>query len=206
MIRKLISLFAVGSTALAQPTPPDVTPNASKILPYVVPTGYFAQPGDEAKSVTWPLGHGLVVALVYDHTGLVRNVQPEELPALGLTEEQAKLRAVKNLEVLVQSGAIGQQRFAGPDGKPFVLFGGHWAAATCILLPGLRQMGVKNVGGEELCVCIPHREALLMFAKGDRTYRDAMLKMIRERESDARKPLTFALFELSPGGIRELQE
>jgi len=206
MIRKLLSLFAVGGAAVAQQSPPDVNPDASKILPYVVPSGYFQQPNDKAKSITWPLGHGLVVALVYDLRGFVRNVQPEELPALGLTEEQAKKRAVENLERLAESGAIGQQRFAPPGGKPFVLFGGHWAAATCILLPGLRQMGVKNVGDEHLCVCIPHREALLMFSKGDQEYRASMLKIIRERESEGRKPLTFALFELTPSGIVELKE
>lgn len=206
MFRKLVSLFAVGSAAVAQQSPPDVKPDPSKVLPYIVPAGYFDQPRDKTRSVTWPLGNGLVVALVYDLQGVVRNLLPEELPTLGLTEEQARKQAIDNLESLAQSGAIGQQRFTGPDGKPFVLFGGHWAAATCLLLPGLRQMGLKNIGSEKLCVCIPHREALLMFSKGDREYRDTMLKIIRERESDARKPLTFALFELTPNGIQELKE
>ena len=178
----------------------------SKILPYVVPAVYLDYQREDAKPLTWPLGHGLHVVLVHELDGLVGNVLPEELTALGLTIEQAKKKALENLESLAKSGLIGQQRFNGPDQKPFVLFGGHWAAATCILLPSLRQMGVKNVGSAEICVCIPHREALLMFPKGDKAYRGVMLKMIKERESDGRKPLTFDLFELTASGVIELKE
>ncbi len=207
MLRKLLSLITAVTVAGAQPLPSDVKPDASKIYPYVVPSGYFDAAGEKSKAVSWPLGHGLHVALVHDLGGLVRNVLPGDLAALGLTADEAKKKAIQNLQSLAMSGAIGQQRFdSGPENKPFVLFGGHWAAAACILLPGLRQMGVKNVGSDEVCVCIPHREALLMFSKGDRKYRDAIRRMIKERESDGRKPLTFDLFELTPSGIAELKE
>lgn len=203
MIRKLLSALAIGSSVVVAPSAPPRA-DVSKILPYVVPAEYLEYQGAGAKPQTWPLGHGLHVVLVHDLGDLVGNVLPEELQALGLTAEQAKKKAIENLQSLAKSGLIGQRRFDGPGNKPFVLFGGHWAAATCILLPELFQMGVKNVGSEELCVCIPHREALLMFAKGDKAYRASMLEMIRERESDGRKPLTFALFELTAAGIREL--
>lgn len=172
-----------------------------------MPAVYLDYQRDDAKPLTWPLGHGLHVVLVHDLDGVVGNVMPEELSRLGVTIEEAKKRAVVNLAALVQSGAIQQRRFErGPGQKPFVLFGGHWAAATCILLPGLRQTGIKNVGSEEVCVCIPHREALLMFPKGDKAYRDAMRTMIRERENDGRKPLAFELFELTASGINEVKE
>lgn len=207
MIRKLLSLLAVGSIAAAQSEPPAVKPDPAKIYPYVVPSGYFDAAGGNSRSVSWPLGHGLHIALVHDLGGLVRNVLPDELSALGMSAEEAKARAIRNLESLAMSGAIGQRRFdAGPEKRPFVLFGGHWAAATCILLPELRQMGVKTVGAEELCVCIPHREALLMFSKGDRAYRDAMRRMIRQKESDGRKMLSFELFELTPSGLTEQKD
>ena len=206
MIKKLLGLFAIGSIAAAQPKLPDAKLDIGHIYPYVVPSAYFQATSAKAMAVTWPLGHGLYVALVQDLDGAVRNILPEDLDALGLSAEEVKKKAIENLEALAKSGAIGQQRFAGPDQKPFVLFGGHWAAAACILLPGLHQMGVKNVGSEELCVCIPHREALLMFAKADVRYRDLMRAMIRERESDGRKPLTFDLFELTAKGLTELKE
>lgn len=205
MIRKFLSIFAIGGAAIsAQPAAPRA--DASKILPYVVPAVYLDYQREDAKPLTWALGHGLHVVLVHDLGGSVGNVLPEELTALGLTVEQAKKKAIENLELLAKSGAIGQRRFDGPNQKPFVLFGGHWAAATCILLPGLRQIGLKNVGTEEICICVPHREALLMFPKGDKEYRSVMLKMIRERESDGRKPLTFDLFELTTAGVSELKE
>jgi hypothetical protein len=204
MLRKLAGLFAMSSAIAAQPTaPPDLPSDSSKIYPYVVPGSYF-DTVDRSKSVTTPLGHGLEIALVNDFNGLVRNIRPEELPSLGLTQEQAKKKALENLEALSRSGAIGQRRFVGPDQKPFVLFGGHWATATCILLPTLRELGIKNVGSDEICVSIPNREALLMFPRGDQAYRDTMVNMIKERESDNRKPLTFRLFELTSNGIKEV--
>ena len=205
MLRKLPSLFAASSATAAHPGLPDVKPDVAKIFPYVVPSSYLDEPGTPSNSVIWPLGHGLVVALVFDLGGLVRNVQPEDLVSLGLTTEQAKQRAIENLAQIAESGVIGQQRFTGPNQKPSVLFGGHWAAATCILLPGLREMGKKNIGNEPLCVCIPHRDALLMFAKGDQAYREAMVKLIKQNESGARKPLTFEFFELTASGIKEFK-
>ncbi len=205
MFRKILSMFVLGSGAVAQAAAPTAQPDPAKIYPYVVPRTYFDSAPAKPKSVTWPLGHGLQVALVYGLDGLVRNVLTDELPAMGLSVEAAKKRALQNLEALAASGAIGQQRFNGPDQKPFVLFGGHWAAATCILLPGLWEMGAKNIGSQTLCVSVPHREALLMFAKGDKAYLEAMRKLIKENESDGRKPLTFELFELSKDGLKELK-
>lgn len=191
----------------AQPPLPEVKPDGSKIYPYIVPSGYFDVVGVKSGAVSWPLGHGLHIALVHDLGGVVRNVLPEDLSSLGLTADEAKRRAIQNLESLASSGVIGQRRFdSGPGKKPFVLFGGHWAASACILLPELRQMGVRNVRSEAICICIPHREALLMFPKGDKGYRDAMQTMIKERESDGRKPLTFELFEITSSGIVELKE
>ena len=205
MFRKLLGLITVVGAA-TQPAIAEVKPDASTIFPYVVPNGYFDGAKVGGKTIAWPLANGLQFVLVYDLSGLVRNVMPEELLALGLTVEQAKERAIKNLEALALTGAIKQQRFTGPNQKPFLLFGGHWAAATCILLPRLCQMGVKNLGSEELCVCIPHREALLMFPMGDKLYRDAMRKMIKQNESDGRKPLTFEFFEITSAGITELKD
>lgn len=59
---------------------------------------------------------------------------------------------------------------------------------------------------ENLVASIPHREALLLFAKGDVAYRDAMRALVREKESDRKKPLTFGLFELTDHGPTPLVE
>jgi hypothetical protein len=177
-----LGLVVAGSVA-AIAVPPQVKPDAAKIYPYVVPDGYFGAQDDKARSLAQPLGHGLQVALVYDLNGMVRNVLPEELPGFGLTVEQAGKKALENL---VFRGEVQQQMVADPNQKPFIIFNGHWAAATCILLPGLREMAVKNLGSEEIWVSIPHREALVLFAKGDRAYRDSMRKIINHQGTRGR--------------------
>lgn len=73
MIRKLLSIFAVGGAAAsAQPAAP--RSDASKILPYVVPAVYLEYQREDAKLLTWPLGHGLHFVLVHDLGGSVGNV------------------------------------------------------------------------------------------------------------------------------------
>jgi hypothetical protein len=67
-------------------------------------------------------------------------------------------------------------------------------------------MTSKALSVDEVCVCIPHRDALFAFAKGDPTSRREMVEMIRGKESDGPKPLTFSLFELSNEGVKELKD
>jgi hypothetical protein len=86
------------------------------------------------------------------------------------------------------------------------LAGGHWAAAAAILLPGVRDLAVKALKTKDICASIPHREALLLFPKGTRTSRDAMRALIKEKETDPSKPLTFELFELTEAGPTPIDE
>lgn len=208
MLRKLFQFLSIGAVAVAQPpVAPEVVPDRAKIFPYIVPASYFESVGVGAKPVTWPLGHDLHVALLHDLNGMVRNVVPEDLVTLRLTKEEARAKAIENLEILAASGKIGQQLFPkGPTGRPFILFGGHWAVAACLLLPDLRSLGLKHLSAEDVCVSIPHREALLIFPKGDKAHREGMLKLIRKNESEGRKPLTFALFELTAEGLKPMPE
>ena len=180
---------------------------ADKIYPYVVPDAYLQYQPTHPQGVSKSLGHGLSVVLVQDLDGLVGDVKNKDLSAMNLTVEQAYNTAVGNLEVLAKSGKIDIQFFPnGPQGKPFMLFGGHWSAATCILLPKLKEMAANNLGTADVCICVPHREAMIMFQKGDRTYRDAMRAMIKEKESDGSKPLTYELFTFGNSGVVPFQE
>lgn len=208
MLRKLLQFLSIGAAAAAQPpNAPTVVPDAAKIFPYIVPASYFESVGEGAKAITWPLGHDLHIALVHDLNGMVRNVVSEDLAVLRLTKDEAKAKAIENLETLAASGSVGQQLFAkGPTQRPFILFGGHWATAACLLLPDLHSLGLKHLAAEEFCVAIPHREALLIFPKGDKAHRAEMIKLIQKNESEGRKPLTFALFELTARGIKPLSE
>lgn len=154
-----------------------------------------------------PLGNDLSVMLVFDLGGLIRNVTKQDLDRLELSAADARALALKNLEKLAASGAVKQAVYAsGPNKTPFVYFSDHWAAATCILLSNLYGMASRNLGAGEFCVSIPHREAMLIFPKGDVTSRAAVKKFVRENESGARKPLTFELFELTSTGVREIKD
>jgi hypothetical protein len=204
-----VSLFfsaprlAPGSRPAASPA---VKPDAAKIYPYVVPADYLEHQPASPTRMAWPLGHGLHEVLVHDLGTLVRNVSPADLVALGLTPQTARQRALANLADAVRTGAIRHQLIAGPQQRSFLLFGGHWSAAAAILLPDLHRLVVKHLGDGNFCACLPHREALLVFAKGDRAYREEMRAMIREREGAGYKSLSFSFFELGPDGVRELHE
>jgi hypothetical protein len=171
----------------------------------VVPESYL-QPG-ALDSTVKPLGHAIFVILVFDLDCLVRNVNDEDLRSLQMTPEQAHARALANLEALAKAKKVKMAVLPhGPSGTPFILVCDHWAAATSILLPRLRGLAEASLGTREICVSIPHREAMLVFAKGDRPYRDAMRALVKEKESDGRKPLTFELFTLEDEGVKPFKE
>ena len=179
---------------------------ADTLYPYVVPASYLPASDSTSRELARPLGHELYVMLVFDLHGAVRNAIAKDLARLGLTAEKAHERALQNLEKLLQDEKIQMAVFHGPMGKPFVLVGGSWAAATSLLVPGLRDLVAERLATKEICASIPHREALLLFAKGDRAYRDQMRALVREKESDGTKPLTFGLFELTDAGVKPLDE
>jgi hypothetical protein len=130
-----------------------------------------------------------------------------DLAALGLNAAEARARALQNLEELARTQQIHMAQLPqGPQGRPFVLVGGHWAAATALLLPHLRTIAAPTLGTDDLLASIPHREAMLIFARGDRSYRDAMRGLVRQNESDGRKPLTFELFALTSDGVEPFSE
>lgn len=94
----------------------------------------------------------------------------------------------------------------GPAGQPFIVAGGHWDAAATVLLPGDGRRAVEALKTDAVLASIPHREALLSFHKGTRASRDAMRSLIREKESEGYKALTFELFELTEDGPRPFSE
>jgi hypothetical protein len=128
-----VGLASPGKTAeIAHP--PEVKPDVAKVYPYVIPADYL-EGATRARTLSWPLGHGLHVALVHDLDGLVRNVTPEELSGLGLNLDAAKKQAVDNLSLLFKSGEIKASRFNGPVGKPFILVGDTGPPPPALLFP-----------------------------------------------------------------------
>jgi hypothetical protein len=172
------------------------------LYPYLVPQAYAAYQMGASDGMLEPLGHGIFVALIFDEGGLVRGATPEDLRALQLSPAAARARALENLEALAKRGALGMKLWPqGPKGAPFMLVGGHWAAATAILLPRLRRTALEKLGDGPVCASIPHREALLFFPCGTREVRDAMRAMVRANEADGAKPLTWSLFSVTGAGV-----
>ena len=151
---------------------------------------------DHAELFTRPLGHDIYSAIVEEFTRTVKSLTLEKLHNLHLTPELARTQAQENLEQALKTGLIGSTVFPkGPQNKPFILIGGHWAASACCTLSLIPDLARNRLQCQEVCFSVPHTYALLLFAKGDRAYRDAMRAMAKEKESDGRKPLTWDLFE-----------
>jgi hypothetical protein len=177
---------------------------ATNLYPHVVPASYLQHGGRELSK---PLGHDLHVALVFDRGGVVQSATSDNLHNLGLSVDEAHAVALRNLDRLAAEQQVKMAVFPdGPGSRPFVLVGGHWAAASSILLPNLNRTVSVPLGTQNLCASIPHRQAMLIFACGDRAYRDSMRALVREKEADGDKPLTHELFRLNQSGIEPLIE
>ncbi|NUP12507.1 MAG: hypothetical protein HOW73_41205 [Polyangiaceae bacterium] len=184
------------------PTEPAL--DSEQVYPYLVPEAYLEHQSS-SDSPTQPLGHGISVALVADFNGVVRNITVQDLEPLALPWEDARSRALRNLEKLLANGTISMKLFEkGPADLPFIVIGGHWAAATAILLPKLRSIAATHFAGDSVCASIPHRAALLLFPCGTVESRAAMRAMILKHEGAAKKPLTFELFSLTEAGVKPL--
>ncbi|MCG8599274.1 MAG: hypothetical protein MI807_03940 [Verrucomicrobiales bacterium] len=174
------------------------------LFPYVVPESYF-EIFPAAKKFSKELGNEISIALIFNFGESVKNVSKADLNRLKISEDQAHATAIENLAKLAASQAVKMRQIQGPEGKPFLLFGGHWAAATCILLPHLHSSLSKRFESEEVCVSIPHRDALLAFPRGNSTYLAEMKKMIKDKERWGERRLTDELFVLTKEGIKELE-
>jgi hypothetical protein len=179
----------------------------TKIYPYVVPAGYVERQPTEPQGLTLSLGHDIYIMLVHDLDGVCRNVLAEELEKARLSPVQAHAQGSENLENLAKQPVFqtSLHRTKAQD-LPFILWGGHWLAASCIRLPRLFELASKHLNTNDICVSIPQREVMLLFPKADRSFRDAMKAMIHENEREERKLITWELFSLTCDGVRPFKE
>ncbi|HTO68435.1 MAG TPA: hypothetical protein VMR31_01120 [Myxococcota bacterium] len=203
-VRVLCALLA-GVAAVARASDADESAlSVAKLYPYLVTDAYLERGGRELSKA---LGHGVSIALVFDLGQVVQSATSDNLRTLRLSVGQAHQVALENLQRLVRANEVKMMVLpTGPDSRPFVLVGGHWAAATAILLPNLLHMVAAPLGTQDVCASIPHREAMLIFACGDRAYRDQMRALVREKESDGAKPLTYGLFRVGGHSVVPLVE
>lgn len=177
----------------------------NNVYPYLVP-GLF---NPDWENITIPIGHGVYVTLFEDHeseNGIVHTtVAPEAIEAAGLTPEDLHRTALENLERFATSDAPWglSMKMLGRPGEPvnFLLISDHPRAAACLRLRFLYQQASQLLQAQELCACAPQRESLVVFPKRDRAYRQMIVDRLREIEAEARRPISFELFELTPDGV-----
>lgn len=175
---------------------------AESLYPLLVPTSWF----QEMAGFRGEFGHGIEMTLVEARPDCVRSVTSQNVDDLG-GEDVAFRTAIENLEGIAQRREVGMRLYPqGPGDQPFLLFGGHWAAATCLLLPGLHPLAARALGTEKICASIPHRSVMILFPEGDLASRTAMKALIAEKESHKERPLTLELFRVGAEGVSEFRE
>jgi hypothetical protein len=185
-----------------------MTVNSDHLYPYLVPE--LSNP--EWESICVPVGHG-VWAQLYEVTeapaGIVRAaVSPDRLRAAGLTAEEAHVRALGNLARFAEESPNMTVELVGGPGEPAhcYLYCDHPRAAACLRLPDLYEEACERLQTTEVVAVVPQWESLVMFPKGDRSHRDALVGKLRELEANAERPIGFGLFELTAAGVREFRE
>jgi len=169
-----------------------------RLLPVIVPTGYF--PSSPPARVSFLAGLDLVFG--EDGDGVMGYVTVTRLEAAGLTVGDAERIALQNLCRRAQQRDVSGVTMLGSDGEPaFILWGsGHWLSASSLLLPGLRAIAQRTLGDTEICAAIPHRDIMFLFGIRDQAWRDKIQALITEKESDGRKPITRRLIRLLAAG------
>jgi len=150
------------------------------------------------------LGHGLYVTVVYDQNGLVQNVPSKDFEESGMTLEQLKDSAISNLTRAIKNQQITTMLHKTNDSIPFVLFTDSWMSASCILLPGIGDRLKGQLGSESLFVCLPHRDAMLVFPALSKEQTIKVQQFVKEKESDGAKPLSFEFFEIKDNKIKAI--
>ena len=172
--------------------------DASRLLPYLVPASYVEGQDVSPDGLVRHVGHDVFMMLVHDLDGVCRNVVPDELDR---TPQEAYAQAIANLEALVRSKEISLSAIHGPRELPVLIGGGHWAAASCLLLPRLFEVASRNLSSAELLAAVPSRDSLLVFRRVDDDYNLEMSRFIENAERGERKRVSNSLFSLTTRGV-----
>jgi hypothetical protein len=179
----------------------------ARIYPYVVPAAYVEAISPEMDGMALPLGHDVYAMLWEDCGGVSRNVAADELESAGLDPFAAQDVALENLHRVARSGAVRIGLMGTKtDDSPFIVWAGHWLAASCVRLPNLYAFACEQLHARDLCASIPQRETLVIFPNKGKPFRDQMRRIIRHSEAPGEKPITFELFSLTADGVCPFSE
>ena len=181
--------------------------DASRIYPYVVPAAYVESIAPASEGMALPMGHDVYAMLWEDCGGMSRNLSDRELQDASLDPFAAHDVALENLHRLARSGAVRIGLMGTKDDDtPFIVWAGHWLAASCVRLPNLYAFACEQLHQRDLCASIPQRETLVIFPNKGKSFRDRMRRMIRNAEKESPKQITYELFSLTADGVCPFSE
>lgn len=180
---------------------PKSTIDLSNVYPYIIPEEYLLEGLKEETVIADTLEDGLYVTLVYDLNGMVQNVRKSELEKADVSVKAAYDTSLTHLESAMKSQEIAITQFFGPDSIPFLLFSDHWLSATCLVNPKLYSFARDYLKTDVINASIPHRDAMILFPDCSGEQIQKFKEMIKEKESDGLKPLTFEVFKLTKDKI-----
>jgi uncharacterized protein YtpQ (UPF0354 family) len=169
----------------------------TNVYPYIIPEGYLMEGLKEETIIADTFDKGIYVSLVYDLNGVVQNVKKSDLEKAGIEINYAYDIALIHLESVMKAHKITMTQFVGPEGIPFILFSDHWLSAASLVNPNLYSFAKKHLKTDVIYASIPHRDVLILFPDCTDEQVNKFREIIKSKESDGRKPLTFNLFKLT---------
>lgn len=177
------------------------------LYPYLVP-GLL---NPDWADISVPVGHGVYACLHEDAespAGIVHaTVSPEQLREAGLSADEAHRIALDNLDRFAEAdGRLSIQMLGNVDDPVnFLLYSDHPRASACLRLPDLYEHSRELLKADALCALAPQRESLVIFPDRSPEYRALIVGKLREIEADARRPISFGLFALTPAGPKPIE-
>jgi hypothetical protein len=177
----------------------------ANVFPYIITKDYLTESVIKETIIIDTLSDGLFVTLVKDLKGTVENVKKSELEQSGIPIKEAYDSAIKNLDNVLRSQVIKPILFTGPNDLPFIIFTDHWLSAVSVLSTDMYSFSSNILKSDSIYISIPQRDVLILFAKCNTSQLNDFKKIIKEKESEAKKPLTFDIFRLNIKGIQKIE-
>jgi hypothetical protein len=147
------------------------------LFPYVVPASWVRHTGADAV-ISWDISSDVLVILVFDMDGTVRNVRPDDLAALALSDGEAFDIAARNLAMAWNAGRIDLGSATLADGTLVGCARGSWMApAAGLLLGDFHAALAEQFGTPALVAVAVNQECLFAFPADARTLASASLRM-----------------------------
>lgn len=154
---------------------------------------------DGSKLLRLPIIEGeLTAALVLPLAGRsMRFLSTKDVERWDRPPELIEHQARRNLKQRLQ----GQLTLSLHQGVSATVDTSTWFKASLVLSAAFRLQLIETLG-ERAVVALPERDTLRAFAQGEREAWEGMLPGVMARYERAPHPLSFALFEVEPAGLR----